>query len=172
MVSLFLLTTKANNENVRNLFVVLAQVRENGLHLIALPLGTRVLADALLQELQRLLVLAKRLRLLFSRLLAARCVTCRRQPPQHTYILPDTEQLHDATFVRSESGDFADELSGNARLLRQAALVARLTLRTVVLRQLVALLEANGESFDGFGHDGTKLFAFTATFCLEVGSAR
>lgn len=62
MISLFLLTTKANNENVRNLFVMLAQVGENGLHLIALPLGTRVLADALLQELERLLVLAKRLR--------------------------------------------------------------------------------------------------------------
>ena len=60
---------------------VFSHLREHVLHLIALSLGTEVGADALLEELEGLLVLG------------------------------DTEKLHRATLVGRESGDLANKLA-------------------------------------------------------------
>ena len=59
----------------------LSHLHEDVLHLVTLSLSANVRSEALLDELQSLLVLG------------------------------DTEQLHSATLVGGESGDLADELT-------------------------------------------------------------
>lgn len=88
-------------------------------HLLTLPLGTDVVSDALLQELQASLVLG------------------------------DPQQLHSTTLIRRETGDLSDQIAHKLGVVGELALGLGGSLLEGVLGGLVAFVETDADFVTG-----------------------